>query len=617
MKKIIALCAILPLVNGCVDTPKEPEITQALWLDQGWTQEQRLWFHHESQGTATFPIPYEWFMALERPIQTKKWFKSLTGKDGKFSDTAYLSRFGFIPSQVSASNPDGLPIGFAKTKISEIFSQPGYNAIGMTCAGCHTSQFSYKGSSIRVDGGPAVTSLTAMGEAMAIALIETRALPLRYARFEKAVLKTMLAANPSLDKAQAKSEFKATFKTVVSGLARELKETLATGKASVEEGFSRLDALNRIGNTVFGAYNKDNIVPTDAPVNYPHIWSTSWFDWVQYDGSIMQPMTRNAGEALGVAAPVILKPGPHQFASNVKVSPLYEMEQLLAGPKHPQQAKAFTGLKAPKWPDKILGQIDQDKAAQGKQLYEQHCAGCHRPAVSSDEFWSDKYWKPIKGQGDNFYQVVIVGNDVIGTDPSQSEILANRTVNINGMEMEGDVCGVVNKEWTNVSVKSEEKVPFAFALGLVVERTVDHYYDKNQIDQATREKMNGARPNCLQAPKGYKARPLNGVWATAPFMHNGSVPNLYEMLLPADQRTSTVYLGYREYDPVNVGYISTKAAGIADTKGLTKVVVSGDKARKGNLNSGHEFSDRQGKGVIGPLLTESERRSLVEYLKTI
>ena len=70
---------------------------------------------------------------------------------------------------------------------------------------------------------------------------------------------------------------------------------------SVKEGFTRLDALNRIGNQVFAisAKRPANYHATDAPVNYPQFWGTSWFDWMQYNGSTMQPMVRNAGERWG------------------------------------------------------------------------------------------------------------------------------------------------------------------------------------------------------------------------------------------------------------------------------------------------------------------------------
>jgi hypothetical protein len=50
-----------------VELPKYPPITNSVWLDQSWTAEQRDWFHRADQGTQTFGIPYEWFIALEQP----------------------------------------------------------------------------------------------------------------------------------------------------------------------------------------------------------------------------------------------------------------------------------------------------------------------------------------------------------------------------------------------------------------------------------------------------------------------------------------------------------------------------------------------------------------------
>ena len=70
--------------------------------------------------------------------------------------------------------------------------------------------------------------------------------------------------------------------------------------------------------------------------------------------------------------------------------------------------------------------------------------------------------------------------------------------------------------------------------------------------------MDGNRPNGLRAPLAYKVRPLNGVWATPPYLHNGSVPNVYALLSPVSERPTKFYLGNREYDPVNLGYVTEK-----------------------------------------------------------
>ncbi len=120
---------------------------------------------------------------------------------------------------------------------------------------------------------------------------------------------------------------------------------------SVEEGFGRLDALNRIGNQVFGDQLgiKSNNVPITAPVAYPHIWDAPWFDWVQYDGSIQQPMVRNAGEAMGVVALINFNDTPTpRFSSTVPVGFLHDsIERRLAGDQPPLPAERFSGLRAP------------------------------------------------------------------------------------------------------------------------------------------------------------------------------------------------------------------------------------------------------------------------------
>ena len=72
--------------------PELAPVKAAHWLDQNWSTEDRHWFHHASQGTATFPVPYAWFVALEQPGLY------LFSRPGLLADPHYLERFGFIPS---------------------------------------------------------------------------------------------------------------------------------------------------------------------------------------------------------------------------------------------------------------------------------------------------------------------------------------------------------------------------------------------------------------------------------------------------------------------------------------------------------------------------------------
>ena len=151
---------------------------------------------------------------------------------------------------------------------------------------------------------------------------------------------------------------------------------------------------------------------------------------------------------------------------------------------------------------------------------------------------------------------------------------------------------------------------FGPALGQVVTRMVNHWYNIQQppISDAVQQQMNGFRPDGLRAELCYKVRPLNGIWATPPYLHNGSVPNLFALLSPVNERPTTFYLGNREYDPVKVGYVTDALPGgfLFDT------------SLRGNHNTGHEFSDDAKKpGVIGRALTPDERRAIIEYLKTL
>ncbi len=80
---------------------------------------------------------------------------------------------------------------------------------------------------------------------------------------------------------------------------------------------------------------------------------------------------------------------------------------------------------------------------------------------------------------------------------------------------------------------------------------------------------------------GYKARPLDGIWATPPYLHNGSVPSLRALLSPVADRPARFYLGSTRFDTNDVGYETDRIAGafLLDT------------SLSGNRNEGHEFRD--------------------------
>ena len=627
VKRIALLVAGALSVTACSSLPPAEKVEKQVWLDQNWNPQQRQWFHNTTQGTATIPVPYEWFAALERPGIT------IFGEPEMLLDNEYLSRLGFIPGEINTYNPVGMPVGFSVDfDAKDPFTGERFNAIGLTCAACHTGQMRYNDVAIRYDGGPAMTDLTKLTGILFMSMLETRYSTLRFNRFAERVLGEQ---NTESNRKALKKEFSKKLMTLIAGqlavirasdekiilqdieagreskILKDIAENVKSNFKSVE-GFTRLDALNRIGNTVFAmdTHKLENYVTPDAPVNYPHIWTTSWFDWVQYDGSVMQPMVRNAGEALGVAALVNLDgSSPNQFQSTVAVKNLFNMEEQLAG-KHPLESKQFTGLKAPQWPEALLPAIDRSKAAQGAALYKENCQKCHMPPINSDEFWNtETVWSAKGTSGQPLMRMRLVPLNTVGTDPAQAEVLMTRKVSTEGMKLNTSVY-TPNSSGVCASkpVESQPDNLFAFALGAVVQQTVDHWYNENNVDPVKRNVMNGERLNCLQAGAGYKARPLNGIWATGPFLHNGSVPTLYHLLSPVEERPAAFYLGSLDFDPKLVGY------NFAEGPGLFKL----DTRLKGNSNSGHEFTnERSGKGVVGRGLNEEERWALVEYLKTL
>jgi len=100
---------------------------------------------------------------------------------------------------------------------------------------------------------------------------------------------------------------------------------------------------------------------------------------------------------------------------------------------------------------------------------------------------------------------------------------------------------------------------------------------------------------------GYVAVPLDGLWLRAPYLHNGSVPTLDDLLTPAESRPSFFWRGYNVYDGRRVGFMT--AGHDAQATGTAF-----DTAKPGNGNRGH---------LYGTSLVPDEKRALIEYLKTL
>jgi hypothetical protein len=113
----------------------------------------------------------------------------------------------------------------------------------------------------------------------------------------------------------------------------------------------------------------------------------------------------------------------------------------------------------------------------------------------------------------------------------------------------------------------------------------------------------------VEAPSGYVAPPLDAIWATAPYFHNGSVPTLWHVLNPDERPVVWKRASMDGYDRQKVGHEATVLSDmprpLPDVKTRRHYF---DTRRFGKSASGHLFPDE---------LTAEEKRAVLEYLKTL
>jgi hypothetical protein len=424
------------------------------------------------------------------------------------------------------------------------------------------------------------------GQALVASLVSTYYNPWKFERFARNVLGADYDARHNV----LRQDFKISLDTFVKAAWNDTHR----GLYPTEEGPGRTDAFGRIANASFGdAISPDNYRVANAPVDYPQLWDIWTFDWVQWNGSAQQPMARNIGEALGVGATLSFfdadgQPltGDARYPSSVRVRDLNLIEETLQR------------LKPPAWPEEVLGRVDKPLAIQGRTLFAENCASCHVPRVNQ--------------VGDRaVQQLKLLPVAAIGTDPTAANNIADHRFDLTALQWDPAELGQLDVQLHPKPTEPLDlsKLSVAKGLAYVTAFVENRAYREAKVTPAERPNLDGfGLPIGVQELRAYKARPLAGVWATAPFLHNGSVPSIYQLLSPQDERATTFYKGTFEYDPKHLGY---------RTEAFTNGFVF-DTRITGNHNSGHEFrAGERGNGVIGRLLQPQERWALLEYLKVL
>ena len=131
-----------------------------------------------------------------------------------------------------------------------------------------------------------------------------------------------------------------------------------------------------------------------------------------------------------------------------------------------------------------------------------------------------------------------------------------------------------------------------------------HSWAKVAAEEANRrvKQLRIDRPPMVERdPYGYLSPPLDGIWLRGPYLHNGSVPTLRDLLEPPERRPATFFRGYDVFDHVKVGFVSD----VPQADGRSFFLY--DTGIEGNGNGGH---------LYGVTLPDADKQAMVEYLKT-
>jgi len=558
-----ALCAAL-LAGALPQSASHASGGAPIYLPQ-WSAAQRQAFYTQDQGSQL--IPLAWLRALRHP-------------DGTPFLADQLARYGYLANPQS---PQNLPVGFT------VNGKQGEQFAGMTCAACHTREIDVNGQPYRIDGGPAISDFQSFLTDLVGAVGRIDADPAAFAAFSADVL------GPNASAAD-----RAALKTKVGIWSARESTMVARALPHAEMwGPGRLDAISMIFNRLTGLdigpaptyVIADNIKPADAPVRYPFIWNAPRQDHTQWpgfadNGDNLLGLARNLGEVYGVFG--TMHPEPSLFrlsrvefmkGNSANFDGLGRLENLVSV------------LAPPPWP----WAIDSRLQARGAQVFAQNCAGCHGEAPGAHRLGNWSTWKtPVVDVGTDVRQYAILGRT------ASTGVLNGARVPVIGPDLKGTA-----RQIDMLKVSVLDTILQGGLLQATPQVLQQHRFPLDT--PAVTRALDGAfrYPPDPAQPKKYESRVLHGIWATAPYLHNGSVPTLADLLKPAAQRPGSFAVG-RNYDLARVGLAAAQPG-----NRVRVTTLDCTRPDSGNSRCGHE-----GPG-FGTALPEADKAALLEYLKAL
>ncbi len=535
-------------------------------LPQGWSSDEIQKAYHWNLGAQLMPA--RWFMALERPDSNETFSKD-------------LERFGFI------TNTNGIPIGvtFDENELtSHLYGEKKW--VGVTCTACHTSALEINGRTVLVNGNQSQINLQSFEASIVKGIEATLIDPLKFARFAQS-----LSQQNDSSLAKRLSLFRDEFKD------GHLLNHLYFDKQNIEVpwGPGRIDGLGGSTNTLackltprMGTLlltmifaNSHNCGPSHAPTSIPHLWGMTNQNFAQWNGQVHASLGRNVGAMMAgygknwVESTLI---GTPKVLTTIKIDEVFQVEDL------------YKKLKAPSWKNVVENKLgytlDQIKVERGQKLFLQNCQSCHavQPKLTAANKFGNRYWD---------FPIIPVKD--IGTDPYYSFDEINHETFVSPV-----LAPVYLAAFGFSDIDLNGKIPAQAARGILPAAAIINYFRENLISPAEIDRMGNCRENKKAGRlDAIKAKSLEGVLFTAPYLHNGSVPTIYDLLAKQNDRPTRFYVGCRKYDLSKFGYV----CGPQDKNSFEY-----DTSRQGNSNHGHEY---------GTALTETEKAELVEFIKSL
>lgn len=558
------------------------------WVDQGgkWSGGARWEYYSRDQGSRI--VPWRWVSALKQANGAPFMADSLT-------------RYGYLPNERSPT--PGLPVGFLVAKEKD------GGSLAVNCAACHTRQIEVEGKAYRIDGGPAIADLGAFWADLDAAVGRVLHDNAAFAEFAKSV--NGPATTPDKD---------AALRRAVEAWFGQFHAITKDGLLSAKPwGLGRMDAVGMIFNRVTGLdigpppsyILAENIKPADAPVRPPFLWNAPVQDRTQWpgfaeNGTTTLALARNLGQVFGVFGVFHpKKDDTHPLGFDYVGDNSANFQGLLA------LEKLVEKIGPPKWP----WAVDRKLAEEGEKIFwwkkdRGGCAECHGKWENPNGTWATPV-TPLPEIGTDARELINLGRTVsTGTLAGASipflmdalKPTGEAAANVLGVSVRGAIL-----QFYFPGVRVDPKLR-ADLVDLFAKLDGALPLLKPMIRQEIKKKLmelRGAYPQPATSVKpapGYEARVLEGVWAAAPYLHNGSVPSLAELLKPARDRVGEFKVG-PAYDPVNVGLAA------AQTKfNYTQKTTGCDDTKSGDSRCGHEF---------GTSLAPDQKKALLEYLKTL